>query len=76
MATDPNPSRTESEVSALQDAGYDTSDAGTGNKTVTPASVGEMTGDTSKAAAHAEHVANDDMAEAGDMGIPANRHGD
>ncbi len=63
-----------SDLSALQAAGYDTSDAGRGNNAMTPADVGRMTDSSSSQAAHAEHVFRDD--DAGHDGIPANRHGD
>ena len=74
MVYDPNPQQNACEKAALQDAGDETGDAGRGNKAMTPKSVGEMTGDTSKQAEEAFHVAKDDMAKAGDMGVPADRH--
>jgi len=78
MATfDPNerPGSLGSDLSALQDAGYDTTDAGTGNTTFNASWVGSETGSSSSEAAAAGHAARDDMADAGDMGIPADRHG-
>lgn len=64
-----------SDLSALADNGYDTSDAGTGNSTFNAASVGSLTGVSSSEAAAAGHSARDDMASSGDQGIPSNRHG-
>jgi len=55
-------------------AGYDTSDLGRGNNAMTPADVGRMTGDSSSNASHAAHDQRDD--NAGNDGIPVNRHSD
>lgn len=63
------------EREALEEAGYDTSDVGRGNKAFNAGTVAEETGTTSKEAARAGHQARDDMAAAGDMDIPGDRHG-
>jgi len=63
-----------SDIAALQGAGYDTSDLGRGNNAMTPADVGRMTGDSSSNASHAAHDQRDD--NAGNDGIPVNRHSD
>ena len=68
------PEESDPDVDALQEAGYDTSDAGKGNDSFNAKTVGELTGSTSTSAAAAGHAARDDMAEAGDMGIPSDRH--
>ena len=65
----------ESDVQALKDNGYDTSDVGRGNKAVTEKTVAEETGSSSRDAGEAAHDARDDMAEDGSMGIPSDRHG-
>lgn len=60
---------------ALEEYGYETDDIG--NKSSFDNEwVAQETGVSTTEAAEAEHFANDDMAAAGDMGIPANRHGD
>lgn len=64
----------ESDVQALKDHGYDTSDVGRGNKAVTEKSVAEETGSSSSEASDAAHTARDDMAEDGSMGVPGDRH--
>ncbi len=71
---DENPEQTASDKAVLEEAGYDTSDLGRGNKAVTEKSVAEETDSSSGDASRAHHQAQDDMEEAGDMGIPADRH--
>lgn len=61
-------------VDALNEEGYDTSDVGRGNKAMKPKDVGEETDVSSNEASRAAHQARDDMAEAGDMDVPADRH--
>lgn len=63
-----------SDIAALQEAGYDTSDLGRGNNALTPADVGRLTGSSSSQAASALHDQTDH--NAGNDGIPLNRHGD
>jgi len=72
--TDLNPEQTAKDKAALEEAGYDTSDAGRGNKAVSEKDVAELTDSSSSQASEAHHQAQDDMAEAGDMGVPADRH--
>jgi len=62
------------DLSALQEAGEDTPDVG--RHSMNAADVGRMTDVSSGDAAEAGHIARDDMAEDGDMGIPSNRHGE
>lgn len=73
--TDADIGQVVSDLTILQDAGYDTSDAGRGNNVMTPATVAQETGCSSRSAAEARHDAHDDFAAAGDMGVPPNRHG-
>lgn len=72
--TDSDVAQVASDLSALQDAGYDTSDAGRGNKAMTEGDVASETGSNSTDTTSAAHTARDDMAAAGDQGIPADRH--
>ena len=58
---------------ALEEYGYDTSDIGK-KDSFNEKWVGDETGVSSSEAAEAGHAARDDMAAAGDMGIPADRH--
>lgn len=62
------------DLSSLQEAGYDTSDAGTGNKSMSERDVADLTDTSSSKAAEAGHEARDHMADSGDMGIPSDRH--
>lgn len=58
---------------ALEEYGYETDDIG--NKSSFDNEwVAKETEVSTKEAAEAGHFANDDMAAAGDMGIPADRH--
>lgn len=63
-----------SDLSALQGAGYDTSDAGRGNNAFNASTVGRETGCSSSEAARAGHDARNDIASIGNMGVPADRH--
>jgi len=53
--TERDAKRIESDIKALKDAGYDTSDVGTANNTMTEADVAKLTGTSSSKAAHAAH---------------------
>ena len=71
---DENPEQTASDKAALEEAGYDTSDVGRGNKAMTEKNVAKETDSSSSEVSRAHHQAQDDMEEAGDMGIPKDRH--
>lgn len=71
-----DPEENDDTKEALDEAGYDTSDYGTGNKTFDRDWVADETDSSNKDASYAGHVARDDMADAGDMGVPADRHGE
>lgn len=60
------------DISALQEAGYDTSDVGRGNNAFNASTVGEETGSSSRDAARAGHDQRD--ASSGTSGIPSDRH--
>lgn len=71
---DPPEGSLANDIGALQEAGYDTSDVGTGNTSFNAGWVGQETGVSSSEAAAAGHAARDDMEASGNMGIPPDRH--
>lgn len=56
----------------LQETGHDTKDAG---RKLHDSKIAQLNDESPKNASHAGHVARDDIAKAGDMGIPSDRHG-
>lgn len=61
----------EADLCALENCGYDVSDAGSRLK---DSEIARLTDSTQSDTSFAGHIARDDMAETGDMGIPMRRH--